>query len=160
MKISTQQIESLLRQEELKKTHIQSPGADFEAMLNQEIGQKTASAQPIPGMPTGVSTLDSGALLASVTGQQEDDAADDLDLNIGKTAALLDAWESYAGNLKTAGQDPKALWNALSSMDSQVKALRAGIGQDGKSAGLEGLLNELEVMTAAEKIKFNRGDYL
>lgn len=40
---------------------------------------------------------------------------------------------------------------------TQIKQGTAGVR--GKNPGFDSLLNELEVMTATEKFKFNRGDY-
>ena len=79
-----------------------------------------------------------------------------------QASGTLDLWDSYAktlGSSSGAGslRDAYAL---LQGIDSQVAQLKQGTADvRGQNPGFDSLLNELEVMTATEKFKFNRGDY-
>ena len=160
MKITTQQIDALFKQEELKKS-ASAPGADFEALLAGQMAKTTPAATDAvaSGMPGALSALDPANLLAAPENKDEEAAL--LENSISQTALLLDAWESYAGAMKSGGQNAKGIWSQLLGMDSQVQALRGNLGQLGKGAGgLESIVNEMEVLTATEKFKFNRGEYL
>lgn len=55
----------------------------------------------------------------------------------------------------------KQAYELLQGIDGQVAALKDSTTTlRGQSSGFDSLLNELEVLTTTEKIKFNRGDYL
>ena len=48
----------------------------------------------------------------------------------------------------------------MQGIDGQVSALKTNTAAvRGQNEGLDSLVNELDVMTATEKFKFNRGDY-
>ncbi|MDE5879505.1 MAG: hypothetical protein K2G99_05735 [Desulfovibrio sp.] len=169
MEINAEQLDALLRVQEqqaqgTRKTAGQ-PGV-FDALLTQQLaGQDagtTAQAGPLP--PGAQAALYSQILLNGVGASE----ATDPDTAVFQAAfdqasGTLDLWDTYA---KTLGSSPtnsslREAYALLEGIDSEVTRLRQDTaGVRGKNPGLDSLLNELEVLTATEKFKFNRGDYL
>ena len=54
----------------------------------------------------------------------------------------------------------KAVYNILDTISQKAQELKGMLGEIGNNPVLAGIVNELEVMSATEKFKFNRGDYL
>lgn len=79
-----------------------------------------------------------------------------------QASGTLDLWDSYVNALGKpgAGESLRDAYSLLQGIDSKVAELKQGtVGVRGQNPGFDSLLNELEVMTATEKFKFNRGDY-
>ncbi len=151
MKIQNDRIEGFLPQEHTQKTTADRKA--FEEMLSQQLGQGQNTAPSISGMQN----LDA---LMIMGGTGLEGTAEDAELAGLFTQAeeLLGDWEAYAKTLG-AGQD-KAAWSQLAGLDTRIQGLRGEVGQLGsRGEGLDAVLNELEVLTATEKFKFNRGDY-
>jgi len=144
-------IEGLLPQEHAQKSATDRKA--FEDMLVQQLGQ----GQPGEVANLAGSGLDALQILGGVNVEApEEDAL--LSGLLSQAEDLLGTWENYAKSLG-AGQD-KAAWNLLSGLDVSIKGLRGEVGQLGaRGQGLDAVLNELEVLAATEKFKFNRGDY-
>lgn len=173
MNIRTDYLEALKRQQETgRKTTGAVPGDDgFAALFSQEIGQP-GQADPAETAAKKMRATDLAAtrsvgvdasLLVSALGgtTPAEDAESEslLDAVTGQTSGLLDAWDQYAEALSGGGSQ-RAAWTMLAGMDDQVKALRGSLkGLAGDNPDLESMVNELEIMTATEKFKFNRGDY-
>lgn len=163
MKIRSDYLESLLRQEQSPKSA--SAGKEgFEALLSQEIGRTGSFVEsgtlPPPGAGMGISSI-----IADPATLAEDSenalSADELLLRslAGQTSGLLDSWDSYTAALDSGGT--KNAWNILSGMDQTLRSVREKLdGMQRPDSGLQSMLNELEVLSATEKFKFNRGDYL
>lgn len=167
MKVNSQAIESLLQQQE--QTATRRTGGDnsaFEAALAQELGSSEATvAAAMPPMPgAGRAGLISRMLL----GDTEESSALTPDEAVfeeafSQASGALDLWDSYTQALgssraETSLRDAYAL---LEGIDSTVSNLREGTSSlRGQNPGFDSLLNELEILTTTEKIKFNRGDYL
>lgn len=76
-----------------------------------------------------------------------------------RVSGLLDQWEQYAGALKGPQSDLKAMYGLLQGMTREVAEIKgSGLAQGNEALGA--MLNELDVLTTTETIKFNRGDYL
>ena len=164
MEINTQQMEALLhlqeQQAQLPRKQANS-GTGFEEILSQQIGLDTTMPGADPrllGMqglypPLGVQGSDSPA-------------ATDADTAVlleafDQASGTLDMWENYKNTLATSSTDTalRDAWAMLQGIDAQVTQMR-GNPLRATSQELDSLLNELEIMTATEKFKFNRGDYL
>ena len=95
--------------------------------------------------------------------QAADPDAEILQEAFNQASGTLDLWDSYAKTLGSSSSGAGSLRDAyalLQGIDSQVAQLKQGsAGVRGQNPGFDSLLNELEVMTATEKFKFNRGDY-
>ena len=106
-----------------------------------------------------------GQLLLETTREQEsvDPLQEALSQSFQQASGLLDSWDAYVNALSVAGAEGglKAAYPLLENMEQQVWNLKQGAQPlAGKHVVLESLINELEVLTVAEKFKFNRGDYL
>jgi len=75
---------------------------------------------------------------------------------------VLDKWDQYAQNLQGAGGETnlKQAYGVLDDIDGTVQQLKSDNPDLAeKYPTLQGMVSELEAMTATERIKFNRGDY-
>ncbi|SDF07192.1 hypothetical protein [Desulfovibrio legallii] len=169
MKIQNEQLEALLRQQELAaRTDAgqKSDGNAFAAALAEQmgLGEDAAAAVPASGGQTAQASLISQMLLTDVSAAPAAgaDAAAGLEDAVSQAAGTLDMWESYVQTLG-AGDDAslKDAYALLQGIDGQVAALKDSTANlRGQNAGFDSLVNELEVLATTEKVKFNRGDYL
>jgi hypothetical protein len=125
-------------------------------MLARQIGQE-ADGVSTPNLHlAGLGGFDP-LLLADQS--EPDDAALFFSL-ANRTDDLLGAWERYVATLGSGETSAKSVWGMLAGMDARVQDLRAEMDKLGaQGQGLGVVINELEVLTATEKFKFNRGDY-
>ncbi len=169
MEISTEQLEALLRQQEQQATAARrqaGPGDGFEALLAQQLGGGAEWANAAGGLlPPGAAQagLISQMLLNGAEQEQTSDPdAQILQEAFAQASGTLDLWDSYAKTLGSSadGGSLRDAYALLQGIDSQVARIRQNtVGVRGKNPGFDSLLNELEVMTATEKFKLNRGDY-
>lgn len=167
MEINAEQLEALLRVQEQQAQNARKPEGQpgvFDALLARQLsGQESgAAASPLP--PGAQTALFSQILLnGAETSQATDPDAAVLQAAFEQASGTLDLWDTYA---KTLGSSPadgslREAYALLEGIDSEVTRLRRDTADmRGKNPGLDDLLNELEVLTATEKFKFNRGDYL
>ncbi len=162
MKIQTDQLRALQQAAEQSKGKRDDSDA-FAALLAKEVGtEQPARTTGLAAPPlSSLAGLDlSGCQAAEATeatGQfteQERAVMDNMD-------TLLAKWENYADKLAAgSGTDSlKQAYGVLENIETGVKQLKDDLPSDA-NAGLGSLVNELEVMTVTEKIKFNRGDYV
>ena len=168
MEINAEQLEALLRVQEqqaqgTRKTAAQ-PGV-FDALLTEQLAGQDAGAAAASPLPPGAQAALYSQIMLDGVGASE---ATDPDMAVFQAAfdqasGTLDMWDTYA---KTLGSSPtdgslREAYALLEGIDSEVTRLKQDTaGVRGKNPDLDGLLNELEVLTATEKFKFNRGDYL
>lgn len=161
MKIQTNQLDALLRQEQLTKSASQ-PRESFGSFLTQEIGQgKGEVSQMLP--PPGAGIIDPLML----TSREETSSSDTMDGDIattlmGQADSALSTLDAYSQTVNSAKVSGRGAWELLGSLDSQIAAMRGNLSKMSTSAsqGLDSVVNELEVIAATEKFKFNRGDYM
>lgn len=161
MKIQANQLDALLRQDQLTKTSSQ-PRESFDSLLNQEISQGTNDiTQMLP--PPGAGTIDP-LMLSSL---EETSSADSVDNELvaalmGQADGALSTLDAYAKTLNSTKVPARNSWELLGSLDTQIAAMRGNLGKMSTTAsqGLDSMVNELEVIAATEKFKFNRGDYI
>lgn len=162
MNIRTDYLEALKRLEtQPQKSASVSGGEGFAALLSQEIGRPDhvdGEAQT-PGVRAA--TIDPALFVNSLNERESSVEAEEgllADLT-GQASGLLDSWDNYAGSL-AGGTSSRTAWTTLSGMDNQLQVLRGSLsGLSRSNPGLESVVSELEIMTATEKFKFNRGDY-
>jgi hypothetical protein len=159
-----EELNALLQQEQASQK-AQSKGDGFDAMLARELrqggGDVQGSLPPPPGAQAGVI----GQMLLDPRAQAEsaDPLEEALQQSFQQASGLLDSMNAYMNALSTRGTDGnlKALYPLLEGVEQQMGALKQGAASlEGKHAGFASLINELEVLTTAEKFKFNRGDYI
>ena len=169
MEIGTEQMDALLRLQEQQATErtaknqrTQQGGLDFGAMLTDALGtgaQGTGGVMPLGG---GQAAMISQMLLGSTEESQATDPDNAVLMEaFSQASGTLELWDKYANTLGKAGDSSlREAYSLLEGIDSQVAQLRESTaGMRGQNAGLDSLLNELSVMAATEKFKFNRGDY-
>ncbi len=162
MKIQTDQLTAL--QQAAEKTAGSKDASDaFAAILSQKLGDDGSSqasglaAPPLAGYAaldlTGAQAV--GDVEASGQFSEEEQAV------MNSMDTLLAKWENYADQLASGagGDSLKQAYGVLENIETGVKQLKDDLPSD-VNAGLGSLVNELEVMTVTEKIKFNRGDYI
>lgn len=168
MKIQTDQLTALRQAAEQSKGTQESSDA-FAALLAKEVGDDQTAQTSETAQTTGLSVPPlSGLATVDMSGLQEaeTDAASGQFTEEERTVmknmdTLLTKWESYADKLAsgTGGDSLKQAYGVLQNIETGVKQLKDDLPSDAKG-GLGSLVNELEVMTVTEKIKFNRGDYM
>lgn len=166
MKVNSQAVEALLQQQE--QTALRRIGGDngaFEAALAQEMGVGTvANGTALPPMPGATRAGLIGQMLLGGTEETAQASPEEavFEAAFSQASGALDLWDSYtaalgAPNAESSLKDAYAL---LEGIDSKVSSLRQDTaGLRGQNPGFDSLLNELEILTTTEKIKFNRGDY-
>ena len=170
MEINTDQLEALLRLKEQQAQNLPKAGAKpgiFDAILSEQMG-----GEPSVKLGTAAGTLSTSAAQAAMFSQIMLDRSE-ADNSLDPDAAVLQAafeqasgalnlWDAYAKSLGSPGgsADLKEAYALLQGIDSQVDRMRqdtAALRQ--ANMGLDSVLNELEILSATEKFKFNRGDY-
>lgn len=168
MEINAEQLEALLRVQEQQAHNARKPSGQpgvFDAVFTQQLSGQDAGAAAASPLPPGAQTaLYSQILLndASASAATDPDAAV-FQAAFDQASGTLDMWDAYAKTLGSSGKDAslREAYAILEGIDSEVARIRQDTsGVRGKNQGLDSLLNELEVLAATEKFKFNRGDYL
>jgi hypothetical protein len=164
MKIQTDQLTALQQTTEQSKGTKDSSDA-FAALLAQKVGSVTdqtaqttgLAAPPLSSLTgvdlSGLQTTDAATASSGIT-EEEQSVMENMD-------TLLAQWQNYADQLAagSGGDSLKQAYGVLENIETGVKQLKDDLPST-TSAGLGSLVNELEVMTVTEKIKFNRGDYI
>ena len=160
MKIQTDQI-TPVQQTGKVQTAQSAPATNFSEILANEVAgsQQTAAAAAPPPL-AGAAGL-AQAMAAQAAGQVAD-VSSERQAVMDNVDSILNQWEKYSGQL-TSGSSAqlRQAYGTLETIQAGVKKLKdEHPGLDGHSPQLSSLVNELEVMTVTEQIKFNRGDYL
>lgn len=160
MKIQNDPLRALLEQGEAHRKP-KADGTDFESMLAGEL-----RGGPSAGTGAASSEQNVAALAMQIRSVQElggSEAADRSDsIYTESVDKLLNKWDLYSQALaRPEAASLKEVNGLLDGMSEELSALKAALPKlEGSGAGLAGLVNELEVLTVTERIKFNRGDYL
>jgi hypothetical protein len=180
MKIENDIIRALQQDEAHRKpkagVNTASETTEFESLLAGQL-QRAQSDDAKSGatvVGAGLSNAQEGqssaalALLMQSSGQigqssPAENAADlGDDLAAGSIEKLLTQWDKYAKALSQKDSaDLRGIYALLQGMSAELKELKS-TNQEllSKDAALGSLVNELDVLTTTESIKFNRGDYL
>lgn len=169
MKVTNDQLEALLRQQSQSSSTSRTQsaqGSSFEAALTEQLGLENAVAtSAISTSATGQSSqasMISQMLLGTTQTESTDIDEGVIQSAFDQASGTLDMWDSYVNALGSSGQDGslRQAYSLLQGIDGQVSDLKTSTAAvRGQNTGLDSLVNELDVMTATEKFKFNRGDY-
>jgi hypothetical protein len=143
------------------------PRADgrFDGLLARELlpEESAAGPAPLPGAGRDAAVLAMQIRAARELSAPEAEAAGtEQEQTLELVNGLLEKWELYAGAMNRAeGANLKNMHQLLGGLSGELDALKSALpGLTGENSGLGGILNELDVLTAAERVKFDRGDYL
>lgn len=166
MEINTQQMEALLHLQEQqaqlpRRNNGQASG--FDALFNQQLQPDAAALAGMAASPVAVQAdIYAQTLLNSEQehGDLDPDSAV-LQAAFEQASGTLALWDNYTRILGGATSDSslRDAWGMLEGIDAQVAQMHNHPAR-ALNPGLDGVLNELEIMAATEKFKFNRGDYL
>ncbi|MGE4553681.1 MAG: hypothetical protein AB7D57_11245 [Desulfovibrionaceae bacterium] len=158
MKIHPDQIEGIRQTQPSERTSRSDAAAGFEDILGQEVSRTGEEAQ---------SGLSAGTVGSAATprvnplwalNQVSEVGADDAATPEEQVQAVLDGFDAYADDLRAPdGSGLKDAYAELEDIEATVADLKQSVPAD---SNLGGLVNELDVLAATEKFKFNRGDYL
>lgn len=166
MEINTQNMEALLHlQEQQAQLPRRNPGTppDFGNLLNQQLATGANQNPLLAEQNLNATRADmySQILLQNPDeGNQDDPDSAVLKAAFDQASGTLALWDDYTralgGSSTTALRDA---WNFLEDIDTQITQMRANPAR-AKNPELDAIFNEIEILAATEKIKFNRGDYL
>lgn len=166
MNIRTNQVDALLRQGEQTAPKTTGNTDDgFEAALAAEMESASNAPASPPLSATGTRSALIGQMLLAEAEKisTSPEAGQAVRQTIEQASGALDMWESYVGVLggpEAAGNTLRAAYGLLDGLDARVTALKEEAQPVlGRHPGLADLIEEMQVMTAAEKFKLNRGDY-
>lgn len=156
MKIRTDQLQ-VPSEEQRKIRQDAEVKSGFGDLLARELGKSgetaaVASPPPLAAPPL----LGVEASQAVETGEPAEHTV------MESVESLLNDWEKYADELDTTDDEPhlKQAYNTLERIGDQVKKLKdENPGLVEASPELKSLVDEIEIMTVTETVKFNRGDY-
>lgn len=162
MNIRTEQLDALRRQQEYTASKsVPEKGTSFADALARQLSTSTEDIQqqisvPPPGAQVGVI----GEMLIGSAANTSGGTT--VETVVQQTSGALDMWDSYADALSKSGTtDLRQAYSLLQGLDSQLTALKESAQPIlGQNPELANIVNDLEVMTATEKFKFNRGDYI
>ena len=157
MKIRPDQIEGVQPEQSQRKDKAQQPGQAFGDLLNQEVARGDAPAGTQGAVPPPIVN----PLIAAdaVSGVHNADAT--ADRVTGQVESILDKWDSYAETLSDTDAGLKSAYGTLDDIAEEVAAINSEQPDLAQShPGLKAIVDELETLTAAERFKFNRGDYV
>lgn len=159
MKITSEQLDALKQAQEHKKADTTSPEA-FQKMLAQEArraegAQSTSQAALRP--PGGASEL-YATIQANQTGASDNHSEPTV---MDKMDSVLNRWENYAQLIGSTPPDLRQGYQMLESISKDLGELEHTLPDSGQAAEqLRPILDELEILTMTERVKFNRGDYI
>ncbi|MBI9081531.1 MAG: hypothetical protein JEY79_17540 [Pseudodesulfovibrio sp.] len=155
MKIHPDQIESVQPEQTQRKNKTKQSGQAFGDMLNQEVAKGETPA-PVQGLipPLIVNPLIATGATSSV---QHTDAT----AVTGQVESILDKWDSYAATLANPQAGLKPAYGTLDEIAAEVTSLKNERPDLAAThPGLQSIVEELDTLTATERFKFNRGDYV
>ena len=172
MEIATQQMEEFLRiqmqpagQTPKAQSTVTAPNT-FDSILNDALAAQDNNQNAVAGLlPHGVgqSQMISQMLInggiSDGNGMSENQL---LQTTFDNASGTLDLWDSYAQKLTSAHNgDLREAYSLLEHIGTQVEQLKTNASNlRTPNFGLNSFINEMDIMTTTEKIKFNRGDYV
>jgi len=157
MKIHPDQIEGVQPEQTQRKNKAKTPGQAFGDILNQEVAKGDAPAAVQNIVPPQI--VNPLIATEASSGVQRIDATSTA--VAGQVESILDKWDSYAETLANSEAGLKSAYGTLDEISNEVIALKNE--QPDLAAthpGLKAIVDELDTLTATERFKFNRGDYV
>lgn len=165
MEINAQNLEALLQLREQQAQPQRKSGGQaqgFEALLNDQLHAGSSSDQTINPMAAQDAQASLYSRLILEAPQADSAMSPDmavLDAAFEQASGALDMWDRYASILGSPSSTAlRDAYSVLEGIDSRIMELKGSPAASSNPA-LSGLLNELEVLSATERFKFNRGDY-
>ncbi|QGY39911.1 hypothetical protein GM415_07150 [Pseudodesulfovibrio cashew] len=149
MKIRPDQIEGVSPEQLQRRNKANQPGQAFGDILNQEVAKGETPAAVSVAPPPVVNPLIAAGNVAAVSSDASATAA-------GQVESILDKWDDYAANLADPEAGLKSAYGTLDEIAEDVAALK----ENDLDPGLKSIVDDLETLAAAERFKFNRGDYV
>ena len=160
MKIQTDQI-APTQQTGRVQTAKSAQTTNFGEILAKEVdGSQPAAGSAALSSLAGVTGL-AQAVAAQAAGKVAE-VSSERQAVMDNVDGILNQWEKYSGQLASGSSTQlRQAYGTLETIQADVKKLKDEHPDlDGHSPQLSSLVNELEVMTVTEQIKYNRGDYL
>lgn len=170
MNIQNEQLEALRPQQPIDIQHNQqlSQANPFDTVLDRQIelaeqaSQASAAAATVrqSGQASAAAMCSQMLLASSDDGTAS--AGNAVQRAFAQASGTLDMWDSYVDALQDANATGslRHAYVLLQDINAQVASLKAGSATvRGQDAGLDALVNALDVMAVTERFKFNRGDY-
>ena len=152
MKITPDQI-ARLNSEQVKTQ--KNRAGDFSKIFNQELNTSAQTNNQISGTAGPSSPSVSPLLSPAMLNIQQTETA-----IMNQVDQVLTRWENYAAGLKKPEPDLRGLYATLQDISGQIKNLKENFNLNTQKPELQSILEELEILTTTEEIKFNRGDYI
>lgn len=152
MKITPDQI-ARLNSEQVKTQ--KNRAGDFSKIFNQELNTSAQTNNQISGTAGPSSPSVSPLLSPAMLNIQQTETA-----IMNQVDQVLTRWENYAAGLKKPEPDLRGLYATLQDISGQIKDLKENFNLNTQKPELQSILEELEILTTTEEIKFNRGDYI
>ncbi len=168
MNIRTDNVESLLKQQELqaKKPAAAKSGATegFGAAFAEQVA--LGGADNDTQVDASLAGIQPSVVQQLLISGAENTAASEENMTTSqafdRASGALDMWDSYVNVLRTSGTNGnlRDAYSLLEGVDAHVSTLKTEAEPLLKqNPQLASLVNELEVLSTTEKFKFNRGDY-
>lgn len=173
MEIATQQMEEFLRiqmqptgQAPKAQSTVTAPNT-FDSILSEALAaQDNAQQNAIAGLlPHGAGQSQMISQMLMNGGIADGDGSSETQLlqsTFDNASGTLDLWDSYAKKLSSSNNgDLREAYSLLEHIGTQVEQLKSDASNlRTPNFGLNSFINEMDIMTTTEKIKFNRGDYV
>jgi hypothetical protein len=156
MKIRPEHLEALKQEQQVRKPSLKESPA-FRDILSSELNQAEKTAAPCPDHRRaavaglgGLDPLTLASLEVTPTRQKVMEAL----------TSVLSRWDEYSSSLRSPTPDLKQAYLLLETISSDVRAIKESELNRESRQQFDPIINELEILTITERIKFNRGDYV
>ncbi|MEF2145653.1 MAG: hypothetical protein V3573_09430 [Desulfovibrionaceae bacterium] len=156
MKIHPEQIEGVRQGQQAQADKARQVDKGFGDLLSREVaksGKTQQSSGAMPVAPLGLNPLLNVTAVQQVQSVDSTQAAAQVEQVLGQ----VEAYAAKLGSVAPDGAGLREAHAALQDMRDNVDGLKSLAAAQ---PGLQGIVNELEVLARTEEFKFNRGDYL
>lgn len=157
MKIHPDRLEGIRQdqQDQASKAREKKTGNSFGDILSREVSKDA----PAGGAQSVSAPIPVNPLLQTQAVDKVEPLGSNQSAALDKMDGLLSKWESYAGEL--ASSPLRKAYGTLEEIESGLERIKEEMPEAIRgNPALQSLVNDLEVLSTTEKIKFNRGDYL
>ncbi len=154
MKINPDQINQIAR--ENGNAQKNKSAKEFGKLLEQEISKGQSGREAGASAPERLGVMQQSQLLGSslITSHKREPSF------MNQMDSLLNMWENYAADMDSRSSSLKKVYANLQEISQGLKDMKMSNAFENQPPGVKSMVQELEVMTTTEVIKFNRGDYL
>lgn len=154
MKINPEQIHQIARENGNVQKNRNSN--EFGKMLEQEISREQSGTGTGSSTAARLDIMQQSQLLGSslITSQKQEPSF------MNQMDSLLNMWENYAADMDSRDSSLKKVYQDLQNITQGIKDMKKSSSFDHQRPEVKSMIQELEVMSTTEMIKFNRGDYI